>query len=62
MQVLDPHFEEVRSGVEPWLMVRWKARVDADFVISAWISLLLQHSPNAKCERVLCTRSMSGCI
>jgi len=27
---LDPRFEEVRGGVEPWLMARWKARVDAD--------------------------------
>ena len=26
--VFDPHFEEVRDGVEPWLMARWKARVD----------------------------------
>jgi len=25
--VFDPHFEEVKSGVEPWLMARWKARV-----------------------------------
>ena len=25
--VFDPHFEEVRGGVEPWLMARWKARV-----------------------------------
>jgi len=25
--VFDPHFEEVRGGVEPWLMVRWKARI-----------------------------------
>jgi len=24
---LIPHFEEVRDGVEPWLMARWKARV-----------------------------------
>ena len=22
----DPDFEEVRGGVEPWLMARWKAR------------------------------------
>ena len=22
-----PHFEEVRGGIEPWLMARWKARV-----------------------------------
>jgi len=24
---LIPHFEEVRGSVEPWLMPRWKARV-----------------------------------
>jgi len=23
--VFDPHFEDVRGGVEPWLMARWKA-------------------------------------
>jgi len=25
---IDPLFEEVRGGVEPWLMARWKAHVD----------------------------------
>jgi len=25
--VIYPHFEEFRSGVEPWLMARWKARI-----------------------------------
>ena len=24
----DPHFEEVRGGVEPWSMARWKALVE----------------------------------
>jgi len=24
----DPHFKEVRGGVEPWLMARWEARVE----------------------------------
>jgi len=24
----DHHFEEVRAGVEPWWMARWKARVE----------------------------------
>ena len=24
----DPHFEEVRGGVEPWWMARWKALVE----------------------------------
>ena len=28
----DPHFEEVRGGVEPWWMTRWKAR--AEFLLS----------------------------
>jgi len=26
--VFDPHFEEVRGSVEPWLMAHWKACVD----------------------------------
>ena len=26
--ILIPHFEEVRGGVEPWLMARRKARVE----------------------------------
>ena len=28
IQVIYPHFEEVRGGVKPWLMARWKARVE----------------------------------
>ena len=28
----DPHFEEVRGGVQPWWMARWKAR--AEFLLS----------------------------
>ena len=28
----DPHFEEVRGGVEPWSMARWKAI--AEFLLS----------------------------
>jgi len=28
----DRHFEEVRGGVEPWLIARWKAR--AEFLLS----------------------------
>ena len=28
----DPHFEEVRGGVEPWWMARWKAL--AEFLLS----------------------------
>ena len=29
---VDPHFEEVRGGVEPWWMARWKAL--AEFLVS----------------------------
>jgi len=35
---VDPHFEEVRGDVEPWLISRWKARVE--FLLSV-IGLLL---------------------
>jgi len=28
----DPHFDEVRGGVEPWWMARWKAR--AEFLLN----------------------------
>jgi len=35
----DPHFEEVRGGIEPWLMALWKARVE--FLLSV-IGLLFR--------------------
>ena len=28
IQIFDNHFEEVRGGIEPWLMAHWKACVD----------------------------------
>jgi len=34
MYVFHPHFAEVRGGAEPWLMVRWKARVRYDFLFA----------------------------
>ena len=34
----DTHFEEVRDGVEPWLMARWKARVE--FLLSVIMATL----------------------
>ena len=37
----DPHFEEVRGGVEPWLMARWKAR--AEFLLSVIELLFLSR-------------------
>jgi len=35
----DPHFEEVRGGVEPWWMAGWKAR--AKFLLSVMELLFL---------------------
>ena len=32
LKTFDPHFEEVRGGVEPWSMARWKSL--ADFLLS----------------------------
>ena len=43
----DPHFEEVRGGVEPWSMARWKAL--AEFLLSViellFLSLTVEALP-----------------
>jgi len=39
--VIYPHFEEVRGGVEPWLMARWKARVEFLLSVTELFSLAL---------------------
>ena len=48
----DPHFEEVRGGVEPWWMARWKAR--AEFVLSViellFLSLTVEALPGKMCQ------------
>ena len=41
----DPHFEEVRGGVEPWWMVRWKA--GAEFLLSVIEFLFLSLTVEA---------------
>jgi len=41
----DPHFEEVRGGVEPWWMARWKARVE--FLLSVFELLFLSLTVEA---------------
>ena len=41
----DPHFEEVRGGVEPWWMARWKAR--AEFLLSVIELLFLSLTVEA---------------
>jgi len=37
----DPHFEEVRGGVEPWLMARWKAHVKFSLSVIEFLFLSL---------------------
>jgi len=48
----DPHFEEVRGGVEPWWMARWKAH--AEFLISViellFLSLTVEALQGKKCQ------------
>jgi len=51
----DPHFEEVRGGVEPWLTAIWKAR--AEFLLSVVEFLFLSLRVEAKAKRVK-TRSL----
>ena len=41
----DPHFEEVRGGVELWWMARWKAR--AEFLLSVIELLFLSLTVEA---------------
>ena len=52
----DPHFEEVRGGVEPWSMARWKARVE--FLLSViellFSSLAFEALYKAKCVKTRC--------
>jgi len=48
----DPHFEEVRGGVEPWWMARWKAR--AEFLLSViellFLSLTVEALQGITCQ------------
>ena len=58
----DPHFEEVRGGVEPWWMARWKAL--AEFLLSVievlFLSLTRLRRYKAKCVKTLCHREWVG--
>jgi len=51
----DPHFEEVRGGVEPWWMARWKAR--AEFLLSViellFLSLTVEALQGKMCPNTL---------
>ena len=51
----DPHFEEVRGGVEPWWMARWKAH--AKFLLSViellFLSLTVEALQGKMCQNSL---------
>jgi len=51
----DPHFEEVRGGVEPWWMARWTAR--AEFLLSViellFLSLTVETLQGKMCQNSL---------
>ena len=50
------HFEEVRGGVEPWLMARWKPH--GEFLLSV-IELLLFLSLTVEAlQRKMCQKSL----
>ena len=48
----DHHFEEVRGGVEPWWMARWKAR--AEFLLNViellFLSLMVEALQGKMCQ------------
>ena len=52
---IDPHFQEVRGGVEPWWMARWKAR--AEFLLSViellFLSLTFEALQGKMCQNSL---------
>ena len=49
----DPHFEEARGGVDPWLMARWKARI-YDFLFAIiellFLSLAVEALQGKACQ------------
>jgi len=51
-KALYPHFEKVKGGVEPWLMVRWKACVE--FLLSViellFLSLTVEALQGKRCQ------------
>ena len=51
----DPHFEEVRGGVEPWLMACWKACVEflLSVIILLFLSLAVEVLQGKMCQNSL---------
>ena len=57
----DPHFEEVRGGVEPWWMARWKARDEFLLsVIGFFFYLLRLRRYKAKRVKTRCLQEWVG--
>jgi len=58
ISVIYPHFEDVRGGIEPWLMARWKAR--AEFLLSViellFLSLTVEALQGKMCQNSLPSR------
>ena len=57
----DPHFDEVRGGVEPWLMARWKACVEFLLsVIELLFLYLMVEALQGKCVQTRCLQEWVG--
>jgi len=54
-----PHFEQVRGGIEPWLMARWKARVE--FLLSV-TELVFTARCNARIASTVLATSYSNSV
>ena len=61
IQVIYPHFEKVRGSVEPWLMARWKARVEFLLSVIELLSLCLtvEALQGKMCQNSLPSRGRS---
>ena len=52
IKVIYPHFEEVKGGIEPWLMAHWKARVEFLLSVSEllFLSLTVEALQGKTCQ------------
>jgi len=56
----DPHFEEVRGGVEPWRMARWKARTEFFLSVIELIFSISYGWGATKCVKTRCLQEWVG--
>jgi len=58
IKVIYPHFEEVKGGIEPWLMAHWKARVEFLLSVSEllFLSLTAEALHGKMCQNSLPSR------